>query len=150
MSEWVSVGGKWFPANEYHVNGNAQEGTDPVYKGPDRAALEDLKKEGKDAQGFKGSDYRRNPDLLRQARQNNYQGVDEYLEEMFGVKHDEVISSQEDLLKAKVAKHENPARKNSAVTTPSGGMDTSGNGNHMKGGLGDPMGVNTGQLNQRA
>lgn len=145
MAEFVSVNGVWYPAKEYYVDANAPEGKDPVYKGPNRDALTILKQQGVDKLG---RHYKNNKDLIRLARSNNYNSVEEYLVAM-GVDEAENTKIQEKKLSTTSSSQRKTKRKK-ATKQIGGGFDASGKGKHVEGGFDDPADVSNSQLSQRA
>lgn len=150
MPSWISKAGKWFPAQEFHIDNtltkeDVEAGKSPVYKGPDRAAVELLQAEGVE---FLGQDYHMNPDLIRMSRELNFKTVDEYLKVMFNFDPAESEKAQEEKAK-KVNEHKNPDPKK-AIEELAGGRDESGKGQHRKGGFGDPADVPVNATKQRA
>lgn len=136
MPRWISEFGKWVPAPEYAVDARAPEGQE-IYKGPDRAALLQLREEGVE---YLGKDYHLDPDTIRAARQLGYKTVDEYLVEMFGYSKKEQTEKFQEL-KARTGKdqtmHKNAERK-PGIKVLGGGDDTTGNNPPRYGGMGTP------------
>lgn len=176
MPNWVSIGGKFMPAIEVVQIQLSQEdllaGKNPVYKGPDRAALAMMVEQGHavvDPEGpihyfgedpkyigkrFKITDYPgrdsfTDPDVLRMARTYGYKSVAEYLEEMYGIKKEEMLAKSNALLKGTIF-HDPKIEKKAAVNELAGGEDRSGQGKHRKGGFGEPDDVPTAALKARA
>lgn len=174
MSRHISVAGKWYPAKEVVQLPLSQEdllaGKSPVYIGPDRGALAMMVEQGycvEDPDGdisysgddplyagkkFKITDYPgrdcfTDPDIIRMARTLGYKTVEEYLEEMFGVKKSEIIAKAQTLV-GKIVTDKQTVRPEAAGI--GGGEDRSGQGKHRKGGFGDPNDVQPGALKQRA
>jgi hypothetical protein len=162
MSNFVSLGGKMYAAEEYYVNGKAPEGVDPIYKGPDRAAMKSIMKEKalpgetweelvERGEHYIGFDGRENDDMLLRARELGFDSVEDYLKMRKKIDFEEMVKKQaESLVGRERVKHKNPERHSSSLEYNSGGADTSGQGNHIKGGFDDPMGVSSNQLNKRA
>lgn len=151
MPNWNSIGGKWFPAKEYAVNPHLtyedhKKGVSPVYEGPDRAALEELKQAGVE---HLGKDYHLDPDLIRQSRELGYKSVDTFLREMYGVDAPELVKKQEESQANRVVDHKNPPAKN-PVREVGGGDDRSGKSPTQYGGFDDPKGVSGSELKKRA
>lgn len=144
MPNFVSINGKWKPAREVVQLPLTQEeleaGKNPVYSGPDRAAQSLLQEMGVDELG---ADFRTNPEFMQRVRQAGFTSVDEYLS-MFGIDPKENAKKNEELLK-KPAPNQS-SRRNKAVKTPGGGVDTSGSGQHRDGGFGMPNDVDVPQL----
>jgi hypothetical protein len=142
MPNFISPSGKWYPAKEkvglinksdkiIDYNGQKIEPGEPfVYEGPDRAALQELHKQGVE---FLGQDFHDDPDLIARVRQLGYKSVSSYAKAMG---YDEK-KAKEDFEKkaAKVEKHE-LSEKVKAINLIGGGVDTSGGGQDRYGGFG--------------
>jgi len=128
MPQYVSVFGLWKPAHEKVYLPDEER----FHDGEDREARRIIDENG----GSMGQHYKTNLDLITIAHQRGFKDVDEYLkflgydEKKAQVKFDEELS--------KVHKHEAPKRLEPARIDRSGGDDTSGHGNHMKGALDAP------------
>jgi hypothetical protein len=137
MPTWISKMGVWEPANEYVVDPSKPKGKE-IYEGPDRAALEQLKEEGRESLGSNIP----HTDMLVLARQLGFDTVDEYLDKMVpGAKQ----RSAEAYNKAKgiVETHADPMKKK-GVEPPSGGDNTAPGASaksHRKGGFELPSDV---------
>ena len=131
MPNFVSVFGEWKPATEKVYLPDEEK----IYEGADRAALQMLQDNG----GTIGQHFKMSADLVMRVKNLGFSSVDEYLKFMGfdEKKHQERF----DQILKKVQKHDLPKRTN-AVTPPSGGDDTSGHGNHIKGEFAAPSGVN--------
>lgn len=132
MSSWISIQGKWFPAQEVAQNKNLTkeqilDGDNGIYIGVDRAAADELKKLGVT---HLGRDYHLNPELIRLARTAHYDSVDDYLKEMYGYDKEKAKVEQEQLLKDTMVGHDAPEKKPSTVVAA--GIST------KEGGFGDP------------
>lgn len=174
MSRHVSVAGKWHPAKEVVQLPLSQEdllaGKNPVYIGPDRSALAmmveqgyctedpagDISYSGDDPlyigkkfkiQDYPGRDCFTDPDVIRMARTLGYKNVEDYLDEMFGVKKKDVIAKANSLVGKIVQENKTIKADASGI---GGGEDRSGQGHNRKGGFGDPNDVQPGALKQRA
>lgn len=142
MPHYISSKGLWFPAKERvalknlsgkpkEVDGEVvQPGEEYIYKGPDRAALFDLWKEGVDTFG---QDFRKNPEFLQGIRNQGFQNVEDFLK---FVGYDEKADEEKFKEKAaKITKHELP-KKVKAIEVLGGGQNTAGDGDRY-GGFGD-------------
>lgn len=130
MPQFISKLGEWVPAEEYHVNPNAKPGENPVYKGPDRAAVEMLKEQGVEKLG---QPYNTDPELVIRARQLGFKDVDEYLRTVGWDKNKAVASAEK--ASAELHTHADPARKQ-PIRPDTGGRDYSMQGNDRHGGIG--------------
>ena len=158
MPNWVSVAGKTLPAMEVVQLPLSQEdliaGKNPVYRGPDRAALAYMVENGhaiEDKEGpihyygederfkgkrFKISDYPgrdcfTDPDVIRMARTYGYKTVAEYLFEMYGIKKEEIEAKSKELLKDLIF-HDKPVVRKPDLTVQSGGAEDPRTGNRGK------------------
>lgn len=143
MPTWISDGGKWSPAKEKLALKNHSKESfkykeqeikpeeEFIYDGPDREALRILNKEGVE---FLGQDFKRNPEFLQAVRNQGFEagekGVEAYLAHIGydAKKASELVKEK----KAKFSAHEVPALVKE-IEVMSGGKDTSGAGNSMKG-----------------
>lgn len=177
MPRFVSVAGKWHPAKEVAQLPLSQEdliaGKNPVYIGPDRGALALMVEQGyciEDPDGdifyggeddqYKGKKFKINdypgrdcfsdPDVIRMARTLGYQTVAQYLDEMFGIKKEEIVKKSKEMIEMLVSHNPKTIRKNDAVGLAGGEEMTPGGKAHRKGGFGDPSDVSPGNLKQRA
>lgn len=176
MANWVSVAGVFMPAIEVVQLPLSIEdlkaGKNPVYRGPDRAALAQMVEEGHaviDPEGpihyfgedpkyvgkrfkitsYPGRDCFTDPDALRMARTLGYKTVAEYLEEMYGIKKSEIEKKSKALLEDVVV-HDAPVNRVNDASPIGGGEDKSRNKKDRKGGFGDPNDVPSDALKQRA
>ena len=153
MPNYVSKGGKWYPAKErvalknfsdkVIVNPSTDEkfkdeeikpGEDYIYAGADRAALFELWKEKVD---HLGEDFRTNPEFLQAVRNMGYTSYKAYLKD---IGFDEKKMESDFNEKAeKVNKHELPTRVK-AIDVLAGGKDTSGGGKDIRGDFNSPPG----------
>jgi hypothetical protein len=147
MPKYVSDRGVWHPMKEkvsltnhsdkpieYPIGSGTmiQPGEPFIYEGPDRQAMFELFKA---KQETFGTDFRRDPDLLARVRGLGYDNIKQYLKE---VGFNEAETDKDVEAKAsKVNMHELPARV-ANIEVMSGGSDTSGTGNDMKGDWGLP------------
>ena len=154
MPNYESVAGVWKPKTEYHVNPNAQPGENPVYQGPDRAALEQMKENGLIAEDgtitYMGSDIFSDPEMMVKARQLNCKDVNEYLT-MVVPKWDKTayLAKKEAALKVPF-QHDVPTKRTPERKEMGGGFDQSGNGKSKFGGFGDPEGISSNDITKRA
>lgn len=125
MPKFVSVLGKWEPQKEKVYLPDQEK----IYEGPDRAALEALEENG----GQMGVDFRTSPEFVMRVRQMGFNSTEEYLKFYAFDEKDQVAKQK--ALAGTIHKHELPKRKQGARIDRSGGDDTSGRGNHMKGGF---------------
>lgn len=155
MPNYVSKGGKWYPAKEKVALKNYSEktienpstdekfkeekvkpGEDYIYSGADRAALYELWKEKVE---YLGGDFRTNPDFLQACRNMGYSSYKKYLKD---IGFDEKKMEEDFEKKAeKVVKHELP-KKVKAIDALAGGKDFSGGGQDVKGDFNTPPGFN--------
>ena len=131
MPNFVSEFGVWKPGTERVVDPDAPVGKE-IYQGADRAALKMLEEQG----GTIGQHFKTNMDFVMRVKQLGFSSIEDYLK---FIGHDEKQQQAKfDELLKKVNKHELPARHVPASITSSGGDDTSGHGQHMKGELDAP------------
>lgn len=128
MPNFISKEGVWEPARERVVDPNAPAGQE-IYEGPDREAVKIIQENG----GMLGQHYSLDPEMVMRARQLGFETVDDYLK-MYNYNKERAIKAYEEA-KSKLVTHGNPARK-APVVVESGGQDTSGQGNSVKGGFG--------------
>lgn len=158
MPKFVSVAGKWHPAKEVVQLPLSQEdliaGKNPVYMGPDRGALSLMVEQGyasEDPEGpifyqgeddrfigkrFKITDYPgrdcfSDPDVIRMSRTLGYKTVAEYLDEMFGIKKEEIEAKSKLMLEKLEDPNKAPIRKPAPIL-PSGGDEDTRTGNRGK------------------
>ena len=130
MPSFISKLGVWEPKEEYHINPTAKPGENPVYQGPDRAALEMMKEQGVDSFGTL---YSTDSELAMLARALGFKDLDEYLK-VRGWNKEKALANYE-AEKKKVVTHELPDRKNPGKFV-GGGQDYSMQGNDRSGGIG--------------
>jgi hypothetical protein len=131
MPNYVSKDGVWYPAKE-KVGLVKKDGTPYVYSGEDRAALYELWQQKVETLGI---DFRHDPDLLSRIKSLGFNDIDDYLKSIGYDK--EAVEKNFKKNAAVVNKHELPARI-AAIETMGGGTDTSGQGNDIPGGFGEP------------
>lgn len=158
MPRWVSVAGVTLPALEIVQlplsEADLLAGKNPVYKGPDRAALaymvenghaiedsegaihyygEDERFKGKrfKIQSYPGRDCFTDPDVIRMSRTYGYKNVAEYLYEMYGIKKEEIEAKSRELLKG-LTVHDKPAVRRPDLNVESGGAEDPRTGNRGK------------------
>ena len=148
MPSYISKSGKLYPAKEHvvlpHLSGTPNE----VYDGPDRAAEEQLAIEhgvdvnGKPKQAYFGIDFRHDPDLINRARSLGFKDVNDYASAL-GYNATPEQEAAEIAAKEKIVVNPAaPIKRGESNIKLGGGVDTSGQGNDMYGGLGnDPHGV---------
>ena len=130
MPNYVSKGGKWYPAKEHVVLPHLAGTKNEVYDGPDRAALLVLFKEKVETLG---QDFRTNPEFLQSVRNQGFNSVDEYLQ---AIGYDADKEEKEFKKKAKVVTKHEIKKKVKAINTLGGGRDFSGGGQDRRGGFG--------------
>jgi len=131
MPNFVSEFGVWKAATERVVDPDAPVGKE-IYEGPDRAAMQMLKENGDTI----GQHFKTNMDFVMRVKQLGFASIDDYLK---FIGHDEKKQQAKfDELLKRVNKHELPERHSAVRIDVSGGDDTSGHGNHMKGDLNAP------------
>lgn len=154
MPNYVSKGGKWYPAKEKVALKNYSEkviknpssdeklkeekvkpGEDYIYSGPDRAALFELWKQKVE---YLGEDFRINPEFLQAVRNMGYTSYKKYLKDI-GWSEEQMEERFKETAE-EVVKHELP-KKVEAIDQLAGGKDTSGSGLDMKGGFSTPPGL---------
>lgn len=123
MPHFVSVFGDWKAGKEKVYLPDEER----IYEGKDRAALQVLEENG----GSLGSHFKSSMDLVMRAKNLGFENVDEYLK--FAGYDEKKAQERFDKELNVVHKHELPKRINPAKIERSGGDDTSGNGNHLKG-----------------
>lgn len=131
MGNWNSRGGVWKPAHERAVLPDAPPGEE-IYEGPDRDATIMLKAAGVD---HLGQPARLDPEMVMRARQLGFNSVDEYLS-MYNYDEKKAEEGWKRDEERTVTHKKDPAKP--PVRVPSGGDDTTGGGQSMKGGFGDP------------
>ena len=158
MSRWVSVAGKMLPALEVVQlplsEADLIAGKNPVYRGPDRAALaymvenghavedkegtiyyygEDMRFKDKrfKIQDYPGRDCFTDPDVIRMARTYGYKTVAEYLYEMYGIKKEDIEAKSKELLKD-LTVHDKPVNRKPDLNLESGGSEDPRTGNRGK------------------
>ena len=148
MPNYVSKGGEFYPAQEHavlpHLSGTKNE----VYDGPDRAAEEELAiaggvdKEGKPIMKHFGINFRNDPDIINRARSLGYKDVNEFA---LAMGYNKTMAEEKAEIEAKekiVVNPNAPIKKGEAIQKLGGGIDTSGQGNDLYGGMGtNPHGV---------
>lgn len=154
MPKFVSIVGKFYPAKEYYVNPDARPGENPVYEGPDRAAMDFMRENGHlDEKGniisYPGQDAFADPDNMMRARQLGYKNVEEMLEGVFGITRKSIEEKAKQTL-AILEPHDNKKPRTPDRSGIGGGRDYSGQGKDRLGGFGDPSDVSGNALNQRA
>jgi hypothetical protein len=150
---YISKGGKWYPAkervglhnysgktiknpstDERHKDEEIKPGEAYTYVGADRAALFELWRVKAD---HFGEDFRQNPEFLQAVRNMGYSSVSKYLKD---IGYDEKKMDEEFAKKAEIiTTHELP-KKVKAIEVLAGGRDTSGGGQDMKGKFDAPPG----------
>jgi hypothetical protein len=155
MPRYISKVGKWKPVQEFYVNADAQPGEDPIYKGPDRGALEQLRELGMLDENGKildtpGTEPHQNSDMILRARQFGFDNVYKFLKEVYNYDRE----SAEKLADVEIAKlRPHTKQGESKLATPiqelGGGRDYSGSGKHRSGGMGEPTDVPSGALKSR-
>lgn len=122
MPNFVSKFGIFHPRKEKTYLPDKEE----IYTGPDRAAVEMIKENG----GQLGAHFRTSAEFVMRVKQLGFGSIDEYLQFMG---YDEKKAEAEfNKSMNEVIKHESP-KKIKARRFEGGGMDTSGQGNHMEG-----------------
>ena len=131
MPTYISVEGKWKPAQEHvvlpHLSGTDKE----VYDGPDRAA-EFALFEAKEKEF--GIDFRLDSDFLQRVKQLGFKDLNDYLD-FIGYDSEKAKKTAEANL-AKVNMH-TPPERHEAVEPLGGGKDFTGQGNDVIGGFGE-------------
>jgi len=139
MPNYVSVLGEWKPAQEFYINPTAKRGENPVYDGPDRAALDYMKENGHVDEDGKptsfGEPYNALEENIIKAREMGYKSVDEYL--IARNKDPKKLREMQEKKLGVIVEHKNPEKKPAGVFE-SGGDDMSGSGKGRKGGFGEP------------
>ena len=155
MPRYISKLGKWTPVQEFYVNPDAQPGEDPVYKGPDRGAIEQLKELGMIDENGKitdtpGTHPHQNSDLILRARQFGFGDVYKFLKEVYNYDK-EAAEKLADVEIAKLRPHTKPneVKLSAPVADLGGGRDYSGSGKHRAGGMGEPTDVPVQTLKSR-
>lgn len=150
MPRYDSIGGKWYPANEKVLltDVDIEKGENPIYEGPDRAAIKELESLGLE---FHGQDYSENEDMLERVRNLGYSTIDEYLEKRRGIKREEYLKKQETKHKKTVTTNHDKKNLSAPKKFPSGGDNTANllKGS-LKGGFDDPEYANSSDLGKRA
>ena len=126
MPRYNSDLGKWRPAKE-KVGLTNEAGEPYIYEGPDRAALEVLKEQGFEEQGYMGEDFRDNADSIEVAAKFKCADPEEYARKRGWnpEKSKETLEANSKVVHG----HKAPERKQ--ATKPQGG------GVHIQGGFGD-------------
>lgn len=153
MPRYISKLGKWKPVKEYYVNPDAQPGQNPVYEGPDRGAMEQLKELGMlDEKGniidTPGVEPTQNSDLILRARQYGFDNVYKFLKEVYNFDKDAAEKLAESEI-SKLRPHTKEVKVSQPVQELGGGRDYSGQGKHRAGGLGEPSDVSQQALKSR-
>lgn len=157
MPRYISRLGKWKPVREYYVNPEAEPGTNPVYDGIDRGAIEQLKElnmwddEKNEPLDTPGVEAHQNPDLVLQAHQFGFNGpnaVYDYLEKVRMFSREKAEKSA-DLAISQIKSHKEAVKGAQPYNELAGGRDYSGQGKHRVGGLGDPGDVSPNALKSR-
>lgn len=155
MPRWVSVAGRTLPAQEIVQlplsEADLIAGKNPVYKGPDRAALAYMVENGHAAEDkdgpifyygederFKGKRFKitdypgkdcfTDPDVIRMARTYGYKTVAEYLWEMYGIKKEDIEAKASELLGTLVV-HDKAVTRKPDLNVQSGGAEDPRTGN---------------------
>ena len=144
MGTFVSKEGVWYPAKEKVALKNVgkkdlvykgvviKPGEPFIYEGPDRVAVDELKKSGEETFGH---DFRSEPEFLQAVRNMGFNTVDEYLKHI-GYDQEKELKKFEDKASS-VQAHEVP-KPVDEIYIPAGGKDTSGNKEaDIIGGFGD-------------
>lgn len=158
MPRFVSVAGKWHPAKEIVQlplsEADLIAGKNPVYRGPDRAALAHMVENGhaiEDANGpihyygederFKGKRFKitdypgrdcfTDPDVIRMSRTYGYKSVAEYLKEMFDIDKEAIQATSKALLED-IVFHDKTTPRKSDLNLQSGGQEDPRTGNRGK------------------
>lgn len=139
MPSYVSVMGEWKPAKEYYINPNAKRGENPVYDGPDRGALEQMKELGIGEGESMGTPYKANQDMMHLARTLGFKTIDEYLQ-MLNKDPKKLRELQEKKLGA-YEEHKNPEVKPGSVFESGGDEMVPGGKMGRKGGFELPQDV---------
>lgn len=153
MPRYISKVGKWHPVKEHYVNPDAEPGQDPVYQGPDRGALEQMKELGMiDEKGniidTPGVEPHQNTDMLLRARNFGFNNVYDYLREIHGFDKDKAEKLADSEIK-KLRSHKEVKTFSNPIKELAGGRDYSGQGKHRSGGMGDPDDVSPQALKSR-
>lgn len=147
MPNFVSILGEWKPKKEYHIDAKAKRGTNPVYDGPDRAAVEYMKAnnhvdENGNPTSF-GERYDSQDELIIKSRELGFKSVDEYL--IARNKDPKKLRAIQEKKLEEYVDHE-AINKVPAGVFESGGDDVSGSGKGRKGGFGDAADAPTTRL----
>jgi len=142
MPTWVSVHGKWEPAQErsravnksgkeIEIDGDIVEpGEDFIYKGPDRGALDVLAEKGVKSLGENPAE---NPDVIEHIRRLGYKTFEEYAEAK-GVDIEGEKTKAKEVLKKQVNKNKKPNRVKSSLPTGNESVSTA---EELNGGFGN-------------
>ena len=149
MARFISPAGKWYPGKERFIDANAPDGTNPVYEGPDRDAKRMLDEAGVE---YFGQDCRMQEETIIKARNLGCKDSEEYLKRFKNIDIDKAEQEQMHKLATEVfnANRGEVITPKPPVVSPSGGDDTSGQGQGRKGGFGMPKDIQDSQLNKRA